>query len=416
VAEELLRLEGVTAGYGRRLALRAVDLSVGAGEVVGLIGPNGSGKTTLVRVASRTLRPSAGSVRVAGRDPYEVPARAAARLVAVVPQEVAPAFDYSVLEVILMGREAYATSWRRSGAQDLVRAREAAETARVHHLTDRPLDGLSGGERQRVLLAQALAQDAPLMLLDEPTTHLDIRHVVGILDAVRGLAHRGRAILAIFHDLNLAAAYCDRIVALSDGRVVSEGRPGAVITPDLLREVYGVDAEVRPHDLTGRPWVSVRPPPSPPRTAVLPRAHVVGGAGRGAAAMRALAEAGFEVTAGVLHATDTDAMVAERLNLERIVVPPFSEVDPDAREKVQDLMAAASFVVVCDAPYGPGNVGNLRAVLAVAGRSTEVVLVKGTPIGERDFTGGEASDLWERIAARGRVVARIEDLPAAMGY
>jgi iron complex transport system ATP-binding protein len=255
---ELLRLERVTAGYGEAPVVHEVDLSVGAGQIVGLIGPNGSGKTTLVRVASRTLRPHAGRVLVCGQDPYAISARAAARLVAVVPQELVPTFGFTALEVVLMGRAPYRTRWGGTDGQDHRRARQAVETARIEHLAGRTLDRLSGGEKQRVLLAQALVQDAPVMLLDEPTTHLDVRHVVGILDTVRDLAAAGRAVLAIFHDLNLAAGYCDRVVALEDGRVIAEGTPQAVVTEDLLREIYGVEAEVRPDDVTGRPTVLLR--------------------------------------------------------------------------------------------------------------------------------------------------------------
>jgi iron complex transport system ATP-binding protein len=410
---ELLALEGVSAGYGSRPALRDVSLSVRAAEVVGLIGPNGSGKTSAVRVASRTLRPSEGAVRVDGRDPYGMRSREAARLVAVVPQEVSATFAFTALEVVLMGRSPYLSALGGGSSEDYRRAREAMEVAGVHHLGDRPIDELSGGERQRVLLAQALAQDAPVLLLDEPTTHLDLRHVVGILAAVRALAREGRAIMAVFHDLNLAAGVCDRIVALDAGRVVAEGDPLEVLTPGFVRAVYGVEAEIVPHTVTGRPTVMLAPGHRPDTLPGLPRAHVVGGAGRGAPVMRALAERGFEVTAGVLHATDTDAEVAERLNLERVTVPPFSAVDDEAEAEAEALMVRAAVVIVADAPYGPGNVGNLRAAVRTAERGIRVVVLEGAPIGERDFTGGEAVELWGRLVALGVVARSYEEVLAA---
>jgi iron complex transport system ATP-binding protein len=409
---DLLVLDEVSAGYGARPALREVELRVRAGEVVGLIGPNGSGKTSAIRVASRTLRPDAGTVLVDGRDPYGMRSREAARLVAVVPQEVAATFAFTALEVVLMGRSPYLSALGGGSPEDYRRAREAMEVAGVHHLGDRPIDELSGGEKQRVLLAQALAQDAPLLLLDEPTTHLDLRHVVGILATVRTLAREGRAILAVFHDLNLAAGVCDRIVALDQGRVVAEGGPLEVVTPGFIRAVYGVEAEIVPNVVTGRPTVMLSPGH---RTAVLPglpRAHVVGGAGRGAPVMRALAERGFEVSVGVLHATDTDAEVAERLNLERVTVPPFSAVDDEAEAEAEALMSRAAVVVVADAPYGPGNVGNLRAAVRVAERGIPVVVLEGAPMGERDFTSGEASDLWGRLVGRAAVARSYEDVLA----
>jgi iron complex transport system ATP-binding protein len=411
----LLRLEAVTAGYGERTAIRNVDLSVRAGEVVGLVGPNGSGKTTVIRVASRTLPPRSGRVRIDGRDPYSMRAREVARSVAVVPQEFAPAFSFTVLEVILMGRSPYLSPWGGGGARDFQRAREAAETLRVQHLADRPVEELSGGEKQRVILAQALSQDAPVLLLDEPTTHLDVRHVVGILDIVRGLAvSEEKAVLVIFHDLNLASAYCDRLVALDVGAVVAEGRPEEVVTRTFLRQVYEVEGEVVPHFATGRPTVLLGPPLEPASAGGPSRAHVVGGAGRGARVMRALAELGYEVTAGALHATDTDATVAERLNLARVTVPPFSIVDDEARREVVAMMRRAALVVVCDAPFGPGNVGNLRAALDAAEAGARVILIDQIPIRERDFTSGRAAELWDQLNTRAERVGSFEELMAAL--
>jgi iron complex transport system ATP-binding protein len=395
-----LVVEDLRAGYGGPDAVRGVTLSVHPGEVVGLIGPNGSGKTSLVRAASRTLRPRGGRVVARGRDLYRIPARGAARLVAVVPQELAPTFGFTVLEIVLMGRAPYLSPWGGGAPEDYRRVREALEVAGVQHLADRPVTELSGGEKQRVVLAQALAQDAPILLLDEPTTHLDPGHVVTILETVRGLAATGNvAVLAVFHDLNLASTYCDRLVALREGRVAADGPPEEVLTPAFLRQVYGVEAEVHPHFATGRPVVLPGPPlrPLTPRGTV--RAHVVGGAGRGGPVIRALAERGYDVTTGALHSSDTDEVVAERLNVARVAIPAFSPVDEEAQAEVERLMAEAALVVVCDAPYGPGNVGNLRAAVGAVDAGARVVLLEQVPIRERDFTGGEATRLWEQLAS-----------------
>jgi iron complex transport system ATP-binding protein len=406
----VLALEAVACGYASTPVLHGVSLEVGAGEVVGLVGPNGSGKTTVVRVASRALRPRAGSVRVGGRDPYLLPAREAARLVAVVPQDLAPAFAFTVLEMVLMGRTPYLSAFGGGGELDWTRARAAMVATGVQHLGDRTVDELSGGERRRVVLAQALAQDAPLLLLDEPTTHLDVRHVLDVLAIVRGLAERqGTAVLAIHHDLNLAAATCDRLVALDRGRVVASGTPEQVITSELLQSIYGVEAEVSTDDATGRPAVRLRVPVEP----VAPlgrRAHVVGGAGRGARIMRMLSEAGYDVSVGILHGSDTDANAAERLNLLRVSVPPFSQVDREAEEAVRPMMRDADLLVVCDAPFGPGNLTNLRLALEAAEAGVPTIVLEQVPIEERDFTGGEATALWGRLRGAARTVASYEEV------
>jgi iron complex transport system ATP-binding protein len=231
---------------------------VHAGEVVGLVGPNGSGKTTLVRVASRSLRPKSGRVLVGGVDPYGLPARRAARGVAVVPQDVQPAFSFTALEVALMGRAPYRSAWSLGGGEDWAIVRRAMEATGVAELADRPMEELSGGERRRVVLAQVLAQDAPVVLLDEPTTHLDLLHVVELHGIVRRMATDGaKAVLAIFHDLTLAASTCDRMYALAGGRIVAEGTPEEVVTRELLADVYGVKAEILPNPSTGRPMVAL---------------------------------------------------------------------------------------------------------------------------------------------------------------
>jgi iron complex transport system ATP-binding protein len=411
---EGLVLERVTAGYRARSgppvrpALSEVTLRAGPGEVAGLIGPNGSGKTTLVRVASRGLAPSSGSVRVCGVDPYSIPVREAARLVSVVPQELAPVFAYSVHEIVSMGRSPHLSPWGGGGSQDWAAVRRAMEAADVDTLADRSFSELSGGERQRAVVAQALAQEAPVLLLDEPTAHLDPRHLLDVLALVRGLARtRDTAVLAIFHDLNLASAFCDRIYALFEGRVVAAGSPNEVITGDLLSEVYGVEADVTPDPATGRPVVVIGPGlHGEAVTTGRARVHVIGGAGRGAAVMRALAERGLEVTAGVLHATDTDATVAARLGLLRVTVPPFSLIDERSAAECLELAGGAAALVVCDAPFGQANVENLRIALGAGAHGVPLYLLEETPMRERDFTGGGASELWEALRAAAVVSAR----------
>ncbi|CAN5313098.1 ABC transporter ATP-binding protein [soil metagenome] len=405
-----LVLEGVSAGYGARQVLREVSVRASPGEITGLIGANGSGKTTVIRVASRGLRPERGVVRVAGWDPYDLSARRAARLVAVVPQDVLATFPFSVLETVLMGRAPYLSPWGAGRPEDWSRVRSAMSMVGVSHLGDRAVSELSGGERQRVILAQALAQDAPVLLLDEPTTHLDIRHVVRILTLVRGLARReGTAVLAIFHDLNLASVYCDRIYALKEGRVVARGAPASVISSATLQQVFGVRADVLPGAAAGRPAVVFAS--APQEGSLEPgamRVHVIGGAGRGAELIRALMERGLEVSTGVLHATDTDAAVAERLNLIRITVPPFSQIDAGSAAECIGIIRKASALIVCDAPFGPGNVENLRIAIHSAREGVPTILLQQVPIEERDFTGGEATDAWRRLASGSAVTPGVE--------
>jgi iron complex transport system ATP-binding protein len=248
----VLEAAGVSYAYGPRAVLHDVDLHVAAGEVVGVIGPNGSGKTTLVRLLAGLVPPDAGVVRADGRALATWRRAELARRIAVVPQDVTIEFPFTALEVVLMGRAPYLGPLGFPTTHDLTVARAAMERLDVATLDDRPLDRLSGGERQRVLLARALAQEPDVLLLDEPTTHLDLRHQAGVHDVVRALAReRGVGTITVLHDLNLAAMYCDRLVLLAGGRVVAAGAPADVLTERTLTAAYQTDVYVGWDDAVG---------------------------------------------------------------------------------------------------------------------------------------------------------------------
>jgi iron complex transport system ATP-binding protein len=234
---DALELSGVTVRYGGRTAIDRVDLRIGAGEHVALIGPNGSGKTTLLRALAGILRPDAGEVRPAGGLAREE----VARRIAFLPQEEHWEFPFPVEEVVACGRYAHAPGLFRESVEDLAAVDTALAAAGVATLRKRPITELSGGERRRVMLARALAQRAPALLLDEPTSALDLEHRHAVLSALR--AFRGSVVLAT-HDLDAAAACASRIVVLSGGRVVADGPPAAIVTEALLLEVFRVDARV----------------------------------------------------------------------------------------------------------------------------------------------------------------------------
>ncbi|MBO1750227.1 ABC transporter ATP-binding protein [Actinotalea sp. BY-33] len=243
---------GVTLG-GREVVHEA-SFVVEPGELVGLVGPNGSGKSSLLRTLYRAVRPSAGAVRVGGDDVLTLSSREAARRVAVMLQDPSTEFDLDVYETVLLGRGPHHSSFGRDTAQDVAIVEEALRNTEVDDLGGRMVATLSGGQRQRVMLARALAQRSPVLVLDEPSNHLDISHQHDLMSTVRGL---GRTVIAALHDLNLAAQYCDRVVVLAAGRVVADGAPAAVLTPDLIRATFAIDVRV----LGDPPVLAFRPLP-----------------------------------------------------------------------------------------------------------------------------------------------------------
>ena len=235
----VLAAAGIAAAYGAREVLRECDLALEAGEIVAVIGPNGAGKSTLVRVLAALLRPSQGEVRIAGQRLAGLSRTEVARRVAVVPQAQETLFPFSVREVVALGRTARLDLLGRLAAEDRAAVDRALALMDLDALADRRIDAVSGGERQRAVLAMALAQETPVLLLDEPTVHLDPGHQLATLGLLRRLAReRGTAVLAVVHDLNLAAL-ADRVAVLDGGTVRAAGTPASVLTAELVAAVFG---------------------------------------------------------------------------------------------------------------------------------------------------------------------------------
>jgi iron complex transport system ATP-binding protein len=252
----MLEVKSLRVAYHNRLVLKDISFTAGTGTILGVIGPNGAGKTTLIRALSGVLRPASGQVRVGGEDLLALKPAERARCVAVVPQarNLPPAF--TGWELALLGRTPYLNWLGQVSARDEERVRQALERAQAVDLAARQVGELSGGEQQRLLLARALAQESPLLLLDEPTTHLDLQHQVGLLDQVRALAHQdGLTVVVALHDLNLVARYTDQVALLVDGELRALGKPQDVLQPDLLSQVYQLPLRIIDNTPSGRPII-----------------------------------------------------------------------------------------------------------------------------------------------------------------
>jgi len=243
----MIQIRDLTVRYGSKTALKNVGLDLQDGEILAVLGPNGSGKSTFIRALSGTLQ-STGSIRESGQDLNSLSSLERARLIAVVPQvtNMPPAF--TAWETVLLGRTPYLNFLGQVSAKDENIARMALERVDALELAERRVGELSGGEQQRVLLARALAQSTPVLLLDEPTSHLDIQHQMGLLDLVRQLSREdGSTVLLALHDLNLAARYADRIALLVDGEIKAIGAPKEVLLPELISEIYHWPVQVVDH-------------------------------------------------------------------------------------------------------------------------------------------------------------------------
>ena len=245
-----LDVQGLSWGVDGRDILHDIELSVESGAMVGLVGPNGSGKSSLLRCVYRLLKPRTGSIIIDGDNLWSISSKEAARRIAAVLQEYPADFDFTVYEIVAMGRNPHKEMFDRDSDRDREIVDGALSQVGMAGFAHRSFATLSGGEKQRVLIARSLSQQARFLILDEPTNHLDIRYQLETMDLVKDL---GLSTLAALHDLNIATAYCDKIYVLDEGRIVASGVPAEVLEPYLIKQVFGVNALVDLHPRTGKP-------------------------------------------------------------------------------------------------------------------------------------------------------------------
>ena len=360
-----LAVEGLAVDRAGERVLDGVDLHADGGRLVGVVGPNGAGKTTLLRSIDASIEPAAGTVRLDGDDVHDLPSKAASRRLATLPQTTDGRFAFTVRAVVGMGRHPHRS--RFGGDEDPGAVERAMDRAEVDHLADRRFTELSGGERRRVLLARALAQETPVLLLDEPTASLDVNHRVRTFEIVAGLAADGRTVVAAVHDLDLAARYCDDLVLVADGRVVASGAPEAVLAPATVEAAFDTRAAVGTDPVTGTPTVTGLP--SEDERRVDRRVHVLGGRGA-ATVLSPLVRAGVSVTVGPVPAASRADDAAAALGLEAVTVDQFAGVPETARSTARDLVDRADVTVV------PAHASHREPNAGLVDRAERVVAVE----------------------------------------
>jgi len=347
----VIDIESISVGFGNVSVLNDVSLTVTEGEFLALIGPNGAGKTTLLRSCNGLLDPDRGSVRIGGRDIATASAREVGRLVATVPQETEVAFEFDVREFVMMGRTPHRSRFSTAGSTDHEAVESALERTDTARFADRSVGDLSGGQRQRVVFARALAQETPVLLLDEPTASLDINHQVRTLSLARDLARDGKTVIAAIHDLDLASRFCDRMAILSGGDVLESGSPDAVLSSEHLESAFGVRTAVTTNPVTGTPTVTPLSNNPPTDTQV----HVLGGGPSAAGLLGTLVEAGVSVTAGILPEGDVAAVTAGEIACDIVTSPAFGSVSAERIEAAAKLVRAAELTVVAGPLAGPNT-------------------------------------------------------------
>jgi iron complex transport system ATP-binding protein len=352
-----------------RPVLKRVSFALEAGEFVGVVGPNGCGKSTLLDLVDGVHRPAAGEVLVGGRPAHEYGRREIARQIALVPQNFTLDFDLSVREVVEMG--AYCR-----GKECVARDEAEAALGRlgIAELAERRFPELSGGEKQMVVLAQSMVQGSPLLLLDEPASSLDVSHQLRLFDLLRELNREGLTVLCVLHDLNLALNYFDKVLVLSSGVVAAWGSADEALMPEVLEAVYGVHASLHRHG--GRSYLTFVPRTWAERRGARGKVHLICGGGTGSGLMRDLVDRGYEVSAGVLNALDSDEVTGRELGLPMAIEAPFTPIGDEAHAQNLELVERADTVILTDVPIGRGNERNLEAARAALARGARVLALE----------------------------------------
>ena len=394
--------------YSSDWVLNGLSLAVEQGEIAGIIGPNGSGKTTVLKLLSKVLKQESGSILLMGQDIASMKQREIAKIVAVVPQGTSIAFPFTVREIVLMGRSPHLGLMQMERESDMRIADNAMALTDTLEFADRSIDELSGGERQRVIIARALAQETKIMLLDEPTSYLDINHQIEIFDLIKRLnSERELTSVIVSHDLNLAAEYCDRLILLKNGQVYKDGAPKAVITEADIREVYEANVVVSDNPITGAPHIT-------PVSELMSheyrkhdlKIHLICGGGSGARLMRLLAIEGYQVSVGVLNAGDTDHQLAESLGMDIVEETPFSHISDAVHDQNLQRVQQADVVVLSRAPIGVGNLKNMMAAQNALKARTRVIVFED--FDGMDYTDGEATRIFDELSGGGAIAAKDE--------
>lgn len=406
----LIAVENLCVQLGHKVILKDINLTVRPGEFIGIIGPNGAGKTTLLRSLRGLCTAISGSVTVKDQPVTSMTDKQLARIMAYMQQDINISFGFTALEVVLAGRYPYLEWWQNESDEDYELARQYMKFTGVEKLADKSVQRVSGGERQRILLAKVLAQETPLILLDEPTASLDLVYQEEIFRHCQTLCKQGKAALLVAHDIKLAAKFCSRLILVADMRIVADGDPAQVITADNLRKSYGLHSAVFTNPVTGR--LDIHTYDCSAEITERQTVHVIGGGASAGSIIRNLYEKAYTLSGGVFHYGDADTDIAQAFAVDYLAGPAFCAISEALGQQNRAKIDAADWTVLCNLCYGSQNLDNLLAAFT----ARKLIIIEDTPIEERDFTGGEAAALYKQLVTMPQAaVMTTADLLAATG-
>jgi iron complex transport system ATP-binding protein len=355
-------IQGLYFGYNEDLILKNINLSIDKGDFISIIGPNGSGKSTLLRNISSVLKPTKGIIKIDGKELKNYNTKELARKLAFVPQDTSIVYDFSVFDIVLMGRSPYLGRFEREKKKDFEITKEALIMTDTFQFQDRSITEISGGERQRVIVARALAQEPEILLLDEPTSHLDINHQIEILHLLKRLnKEKGMTIIVVIHDINLASRFSNKVILMKSGQILSKGTPEQVITKENIKEAYGINIMISKCHYSDGLYVIPIIEKHKKHPSTKKRIHIICGGGTGSELIRQLDINGFNLSIGVLNIGDSDWELGRKLSLNLIEEMPFSPITERAFSENIKAIEESEAIILTSIPYGSGNLRNLES-------------------------------------------------------
>lgn len=403
-----VRVEDLDFSYGNKSILKNISLSIKAGSFVSIIGPNGSGKSTFLRNLSRYLKPQKGIIMLGNDDIRKLSQKETSKRISVVPQNILMEFDYKVKDIVLMGRYPYIKRLKGETAEDIKIAERAMKYTNALEFSNRHFSELSGGEKQRVILAQALAQQPRVLLMDEPISHLDLQYQVEILDLVKKMTlEEGLTSIAVLHDLNMASTYSDYIIMLKDGKVFCKGEPEEVLTVENIARTFNTNVSINKNPVTGKPYIY--PISTISRKKRSFRIHIICGGGTGVKLIQELAASGFVISTGVLNIGDSDWAISKEYELDVAEETPFMSISQEAYDKNLELALSANALVLLPIYFSRANINNLKLLMDDRLRDKTIYILENGSFEQRDYTNGEALGIYKKLLEKPNVIQIKED-------
>lgn len=411
--DNILKIKNLSLGYNdERLVVKDISLDIEKQSFITILGPNGSGKSTLLKAISKLIKPSRGNIEVLSKDIFSINHNQLAKNMAVVHQENKIDFDFTVKDIVFMGRSPYLGRFEKERPEDIAIVNRAMELTETLGFGDRLINELSGGERQRVMIARSIAQSPSILLLDEPTSHLDIHHQIEILELLKKLNQEdGITIVLVLHDINLAARYSKKIAIMKDGQLVRYGPTREVITKDILRDVYEMEMSIEEKALGGH--INIVPLYTTKSSSIDKESkhlHLICGGGSGWELVVELKKQGYGLSAGVLNIGDSDHRIIKELSIPVVEEEPFSPISTRAHLKNIELIDKCDEVIISPIPVGMGNLKNLEAALYALDRGKPLYIF-GKWQGNYDFTGGRATEIIDQIYKKGgKTISNLKEI------